>query len=81
MSGNGKTLVVDSDAHVVETEHTWDYMEASEKKFRPQLFAPEDSTAQYWVLDGKVLGFRFRTLSEQQLDEVSAQAGRQMQTP
>ena len=82
MSGNGTHMVVDSDAHVVETEHTWDYLDASEKKYRPQLFgAPEDLTTQYWVLDGRVLGFRFQSLSEQQLDEVSAKAGRQMQTP
>ena len=82
MSGNGTTMVVDSDAHVVETEATWEYLDASEKKFRPQLFgSPEDMTTQYWVLDGKVLGFRFQSLSEQQLDELSAKAGRQMQTP
>ena len=82
MSGNGTHMVVDSDAHVVETEHTWDYLDASEKKFRPQLFGgPEDLTTQYWVLDGKVLGFRFQSLSEQQLDEVSEKAGRHMQTP
>jgi hypothetical protein len=28
--------VIDADAHVIETEHTWDYLEASERKFRPQ---------------------------------------------
>ena len=35
MSGNGTTMVVDSDAHVVETEATWEYLDASEKKYRP----------------------------------------------
>ena len=25
--------VIDADAHVIETEHTWDYLEASERKF------------------------------------------------
>ena len=32
-------MIVDADAHVVETEHTWDFLDASEKKFRPQLFS------------------------------------------
>ena len=82
MSENGKSLVIDSDAHVVETEQTWEYLDASEKKYRPRLFRSlEDPTTQYWVLDGKVLGFRFPTLTEQQLDDMSAKAGRQMQTP
>jgi len=31
-------MVIDADAHVVETEHTWDYLDKSDKKFRPQLF-------------------------------------------
>lgn len=82
MSGNGNSMVIDSDAHVVETEQTWDYLEASDRKYRPRLFgSSEDPTTQYWVLDGKVLGFRFPTLTEQELDDLSAQAGRPMQTP
>lgn len=24
-------MIVDADAHVVETEHTWDFLDASEK--------------------------------------------------
>ena len=27
--------VIDADAHVVETERTWDYLEPSEQKYRP----------------------------------------------
>lgn len=82
MSENGQSLVIDSDAHVVETEQTWDYLDAADKKYRPRLFGPpEDPTRQYWVLDGKVLRFRFATPTEQQLDDMSAKAGRPMQTP
>ena len=29
--------VIDADAHVIETEHTWDYLEASEQKFTVQV--------------------------------------------
>ena len=34
--------VIDADAHVIETEHTWDYLEAAERKFRPRLFSSPD---------------------------------------
>ena len=30
-------LKIDADAHVLETEKTWEYMEGSERKFRPQV--------------------------------------------
>jgi hypothetical protein len=56
--------VIDADAHVIETEHTWDYMARSQHKFRPQLFySSGDETRQYWVIDDKIRGFRFPTLS------------------
>jgi uncharacterized protein len=74
--------VIDADAHVVETERTWDYLEPSETKFRPQLFhSPDDPTRQYWVLDEKIRGFRILTLSERELQELSERAGRNLTTP
>ena len=74
--------VIDADAHVIETEHTWDYMARSQQKFRPQLFySPGDQTRQYWVIDDKIRGFRFATLSERQLREFSQRAGRNFETP
>jgi len=74
--------VIDADAHVIETERTWDYLEPSERKFRPVLFySPEDPTRQYWVIDEKIRGFRFVTLSEQQLRDLSRRTGRNQGTP
>jgi predicted TIM-barrel fold metal-dependent hydrolase len=74
--------IIDADAHVIETEHTWDYLEPSEKNYRPQLFHnPADETRQYWVIDDKIRGFRFPTLSEQQLRDFSDRAGRNFTTP
>lgn len=74
--------VIDSDAHVLETERTWDYLEPSEQKFRPQLFSStDDETRQYWVIDEKIRGFRFPTLSERQLREFAQRAGRNFETP
>ena len=81
MAQNGRPLVVDADSHVIETERTWDYLEGSDKKFRPVLFGTGDADKQYWVLDGKIRGARFATLSEQQLDELSDKAGRRLTTP
>ena len=31
--------VIDSDAHVLETNHTWDYMLESERDMRPRIVA------------------------------------------
>lgn len=74
--------VIDADAHVMETEKTWDYLEPSEQKFRPCIYgSPDNPTDQYWVLDGKIRGFRFATLSEQQLAAMSKKMGRSVQTP
>ena len=54
MMRNGSGIVVDADAHVTETEQTWDYLEGSDKKFRPILFGATETNKEYWVLDGKI---------------------------
>jgi predicted TIM-barrel fold metal-dependent hydrolase len=51
--------VIDSDAHVLETERTWDYMLASERDLKPRIIAtPEDvsSGGESWFIDGVYLG-------------------------
>jgi len=74
--------IIDADAHVIETERTWDYLEPSESKFRPRLYStPEDPTRQYWVIDDKIAGFRFLTLTERELHEFAQRAGRNFETP
>src|SRR5262245_65036327 len=75
------SMIIDADAHVVETAHTWDYLDTSEKKYRPQLFkSAENPNAQYWFLDGRNIGFRNPTLSEQELIVLSKTTGRTLQT-
>jgi predicted TIM-barrel fold metal-dependent hydrolase len=66
---------------VVESPLTWDYLTPAEKKFRPQLFTPEDDDQKaHWVIDGKIRGlFRF-TFSKADLDKKSAEIGRDMAT-
>lgn len=82
MTGQGNLQVIDADAHVIETERTWDYLEASEQKFRPHLFAsPDEPGREYWVIDEKIRGFRFPTFTERQLRELSERSGRKVETP
>src|SRR5690242_19718533 len=52
---------VDSDAHVVETEHTWDYLAPSEQRWRPVGVTAPDATGaprEYWLIDGKLFNRR-----------------------
>lgn len=51
--------VIDADAHVVETERTWDYMEPGEEAFKPAVLVPRSgktSAPEYWLIDGRVFG-------------------------
>ena len=48
---------IDADAHVLETERTWDYMSESEREFRPQIAATpqaEESGGESWLIDGRL---------------------------
>lgn len=79
METAAKTLVIDADAHVVESARTWDYMEPSEWQYRPvPLEAREDAGVklQFWLVDGKVRGFRFPAFSAAELEKRSRQVGR-----
>lgn len=74
--------VIDSDAHVVETEQTWDYMVGSDARFRPRLFSSHsDPGREYWIIDDKIRGNRFPSLTEQQQESLSEKAHRQITTP
>lgn len=51
--------VIDSDAHVVETERTWDFIPASDSALRPEIvIRPDDSgnPVRHWMIDGKLRG-------------------------
>ena len=39
-------LRIDADAHVLETEKTWEYMEGDDRKFRPQVVVSTDRFAE-----------------------------------
>jgi len=49
---------IDADAHVIESEHTWDYLEGDDKRFRPipsSVDLPNGRQQQFWVLDGRLI--------------------------
>jgi hypothetical protein len=51
--------VIDSDAHVLETERTWDYMLQSERAYKPRIVAtPNDPTSggESWLIDDVYIG-------------------------
>ena len=76
-----KTLVIDADAHVIETDHTWNYLDPSERKYRPvHIETPEDNgrKEQYWLIDGKVRGARFPIFSKAALEKRTRQTGRKL---
>lgn len=59
------SMVIDADAHVIETERTWDYLEKSEQKFRPLVVASEeDPNRRFWLIDGKISGLRTAATSD-----------------
>ncbi|MSQ28545.1 MAG: amidohydrolase [Dehalococcoidia bacterium] len=73
---------IDSDAHVVETEHTWDYLEPSDMKYRPVIVRPAgESSREYWLIDGKIRGLARQVITAQQFEAISQRAGRRMDTP
>jgi predicted TIM-barrel fold metal-dependent hydrolase len=49
---------IDADAHVIESERTWDYLEGAEQRYRPIPDAvdfPNGRQQQFWILDGKLI--------------------------
>jgi hypothetical protein len=54
-------LTIDADAHVVESERTWDYLEGSDKRYRPvpiTLDLPLDKKRNFWIIGGRLIGGR-----------------------
>ena len=81
-TAEAKKDVIDADAHVIETERVWDYLEPSEKKYRPTLMtSPDNPERQIWVLDGENLGSKFPAPNEKQSEEHLKRFGREVGTP
>jgi predicted TIM-barrel fold metal-dependent hydrolase len=68
-------MVIDADAHVIETERTWDYLEPHEHKFRPQIVqSTTDPNTRYWLINGKIAGLRTAATSDEQFAKTSKSA-------
>ncbi|MBT5050059.1 MAG: amidohydrolase family protein [Rhodospirillaceae bacterium] len=47
--------VIDSDAHVIENNLTWDHLEPAEAKYRPNIVTdPKDPTVKRWEVNGQI---------------------------
>src|SRR5262245_19424724 len=47
--------VVDADAHVIETERTWEFMDPAASRHRPVLVGqPDQPNNLFWMVDGKL---------------------------
>jgi predicted TIM-barrel fold metal-dependent hydrolase len=54
-------LTIDADAHVIECETTWDYLEGEERRYRPvsvSLDMPTGKKRSFWFIGGRMIGGR-----------------------
>ena len=73
--------VIDADAHVVESDRTWEYIEPSEQEFRPRIVDTGGGLLrQQWFIDGKIRGFP-RPVGAISRAEVLLGLGRDVRTP
>lgn len=48
---------IDADAHVIETDRTWEYMDGPDRQFKPLTVAASDEDAserEFWLIDGRL---------------------------
>ena len=73
---------IDADAHVIETERTWEYMDASDIGFRPTLSQPREPGGRpRWIVDGEPRGFGAPTRPPGEMEERERSSGRTISTP
>jgi uncharacterized protein len=72
--------IIDADAHVCETERTWEYLAPKDRGFRPEP-ATLPGGRDVWIIDGRIAGLRHPLLSKQALDHKSAAVSRNLAVP
>ena len=68
-------LMIDANAHVIESDQTWAYMDASEDQYRPATVVSRDvqgKDTEYWIIEGKALK---RRLFDPERARTSVEAG------
>src|SRR5580704_10351159 len=56
-NGGSTMTVIDADAHVIETDRTWDHMHGEDERFRPQTVSvpgPNGNT-DMWLMEGRLV--------------------------
>lgn len=72
---------IDADAHVVESEHTWDFMAPSDQKYRPIIVTPKDDPKrQWWMVEGKLRRTARQVVTAEDGARLSAKLGRTVDT-
>ena len=80
--GAARFPTIDADAHVIETERTWAYMDASDDQFRPALRAPSQADGRpRWMVDGQQRGFGAPTRPAGQMEQRQRVSGRTIVAP
>lgn len=73
---------IDSDAHVVESARTWDFMDPSDAKYRPRLVAPDGvEGTQYWMVGDKIKGIARQVMTSEKFAQLTRVGGRVMDSP
>ena len=77
-----KLKVIDADAHVVETERTWDYLDPADEKYRPKLEVdPDNPFRGTWIVGSERAPALVRKFTDDQIVALSKKQGRNMATP
>ena len=75
-------LVIDADAHVIENDHTWDFLEPSEAKYRPTIVSdPGKPGVYFWEVDGHRGPPALEVETSDDLDERAQESNRRVGTP
>ena len=55
--------VIDADAHVIESNLTWEYLEPSEEKYRPKIVVENGNpNVKKWDVNGEIRAFVVETV-------------------
>jgi aminocarboxymuconate-semialdehyde decarboxylase len=74
--------VIDSDAHVIENDHTWDFLEPAEAKYRPKMLVdPDFPEGHYWEVNGRRGPPALRVEATEDVIAQAEQVGRRIATP
>ena len=47
--------IIDADAHVIETEQTWEFMLEDDRRFAPEVLISKKNGIQFWRVDDRVI--------------------------